>query len=123
MANRILKKRERHERRKRSVRRKLFGTTERPRMTVFRSAKHIYVQIVDDAGGRTLVASSTVAKDVRESLKYGGNVEAAKLVGADIAEKAKAAGISSVVFDRNGFRYHGRLQALADAAREKGLVF
>ena len=123
MANRIINKRRRYERRKRSVRSNVFGTHDRPRMTVSRSSKNICVQIINDYDGKTLVSSSTLAKDMRGKIKYGGNVEAAKAIGADVAEKAKAAGIDKVVFDRNGFRYHGRLQALADAAREKGLQF
>ncbi|MEE9393783.1 MAG: 50S ribosomal protein L18 [Planctomycetota bacterium] len=123
MANRIKHKRNRYARRKMSVRKGVSGTSSRPRMTVFRSARHIYVQVVNDLEGKTLVSSSTMCKDLKASVKQGGNVEAAKAVGVDIAEKAKAAGIEAVVFDRNGFRYHGRLQALADAAREKGLKF
>ncbi|MEZ6196000.1 MAG: 50S ribosomal protein L18 [Planctomycetota bacterium] len=123
MANLTKLKAVRYARRKKSVRRDLFGTNERPRMSVFRTAKHIYVQIVNDFDGKTLVSSSTLAKDLKGTLKNGGNCEAAKLVGENIAEKALAAGVKSVVFDRNGFRYHGRLKALADAAREKGLDF
>ncbi len=123
MANRIVNKRRRHLRRKRSVRKTLCGTTERPRLTVFRSSKHIYVQVIDDMAGRTLCSSSTISKDLREKIAFGGNRDAAKAVGEDIAEKALAAGIKDIVFDRNGFRYQGRLQALADAAREKGLNF
>ena len=119
----ILKKRAGRVRRKNSIRKNVFGTHERPRLTVFRSSKHIYVQIIDDLDGKTLVSTSTVAKDLRDKIKFGGNAEAAKAVGVHLAEKAVAAGITQVVFDRNGFRYHGRLKALADAAREKGLVF
>ncbi|MCA9322249.1 MAG: 50S ribosomal protein L18, partial [Planctomycetes bacterium] len=95
----------------------------RPRLTVFRSARHIYAQLVDDQAGRTLASSSTMTKDLRSQFQHGGNVAAAKIVGQDIATKAMAAGVDSVIFDRNGFRYHGRLQALAEAAREKGLKF
>ena len=92
-------------------------------MTVFRSARHIYVQVIDDMAGRTLVSASTIAKDVRDKVKAGGNKDAAKAVGDVVAERALAAGIKKLVFDRNGYKYHGRLQALADAAREKGLEF
>ncbi|BCR04058.1 50S ribosomal protein L18 [Desulfuromonas versatilis] len=105
------------------VRRKVKGTQERPRLSVFRSAKHIYAQIIEDSTGRTLVTASTVSKDVAEGQKYTGNVEAAKAVGVAIAKKALEQNIKQVVFDRNGFLYHGRVKALADAARETGLSF
>lgn len=105
------------------VRRKVRGTVERPRLCVFRSAKHIYAQIIEDSTGKTLVAASTISKDVAEGLNFGGNVEAAKAVGAAIARKALEQNIRQVVFDRNGFLYHGRIKALADAARENGLAF
>ena len=104
------------------VRKKVTGSVERPRLCVFRSSKHIYAQIIEDVTGKTLAAASTVAKDASDA-KYGGNVEAAKLVGKQIAEKALAKDIKQVVFDRNGFLYHGRVKALADAAREAGLTF
>lgn len=105
------------------VRKKITGSTERPRLCVFRSSKHIYAQIIEDVSGKTLVTASTVAKGAADSVKYSGNVEAAKLVGKQIAEKALAQDIKQVVFDRNGFLYHGRVKALADAAREAGLTF
>ena len=105
------------------VRKKVSGSVERPRLCVFRSSKHIYAQIIEDVTGKTLVAASTVAKDTGDSVKYTGNVEAAKAVGKQIAEKALAKDIKQVVFDRNGFLYHGRVKALADAAREAGLTF
>jgi len=105
------------------VRRKVQGDEQRPRLCVFRSAKHIYAQIIEDATGRTLVSASTMEKDLAVSLKGGGNVEAAKVVGAAVARKALAQDIAKVVFDRNGFLYHGRVKALADAAREAGLSF
>ncbi len=105
------------------VRRKVRGSQERPRLCIFRSAKHIYAQIIEDVTGTTLVAVSTVTKDVGGDLKVSGNVEAAKLVGKKIAERALAKNITQVVFDRNGFLYHGRIKALADAAREAGLSF
>jgi len=99
------------------------GTTERPRLTVFRSLKNIYVQVIDDTTGRTLVSASSAEESARKSMKNGGNKTAATSIGKAIAEKAIAAGISQVAFDRNGFRYHGRVKALADAAREAGLKF
>jgi len=105
------------------VRRKVRGSQERPRLCVFRSAKHIYAQIIEDVTGTTLVAVSTVTKDLGGDLKVSGNAEAAKLVGKKIAERALAKNITQVVFDRNGFLYHGRIKALADAAREAGLSF
>lgn len=123
MSTRILKSVQRRERRKMAIRKNVYGTTERPRLTIFKSARHIYAQIIDDVKGHTIVASSTVAKELQEAIKYGGNMTAAKQVGEKLAEKAIAAGIKSVVFDRNGYRYHGRLRALADAARQKGLQF
>jgi large subunit ribosomal protein L18 len=105
------------------VRRKIHGSESRPRLCIFRSAKHIYAQIIEDTTGRTLVAASTAAKADAEGLDYTGNVAAAKAVGAAIAKKALAQNINQVVFDRNGFLYHGRVKALADAAREAGLSF
>jgi large subunit ribosomal protein L18 len=110
-------------RRKYSVRKGIFGTVERPRLSVYRSSKHIYAQVVNDLDGKTLAAASSVVDDVRGELKNGGNVAAAKRVGKAIAERAKAVGVSAVAFDRGGRRYHGRVKALADAAREGGLKF
>ena len=107
------------ERRHRRVRKKVRGTAERPRLAVFRSNKHIYAQVIDDVHGRTLAAASTVEKD------FGGataTVDAAKKVGKSVGERAKQAGIDTVVLDRGGFRYHGRIAAIADGAREAGLV-
>jgi large subunit ribosomal protein L18 len=101
------------------VRKKIRGTSECPRLSVFRSAKHIYAQIIEDATGKTLVSASTMSKDI--DLAHGGNVEAAKAVGQAIAKKALDQNISKVVFDRNGFLYQGRVQAVADAARDAGL--
>lgn len=123
MADKNKDKAKRLERRKWSVRSNLFGTTERPRLSVFRSDKHIYAQVIDDYAGKTLASASSTAADVRGELKNGGNVAAAKKVGVAIAERAKAAGVSQVAFDRGGRRYHGRVKALADAAREGGLKF
>ena len=105
------------------VRTKVRGTAERPRLSVFRSAKHITAQIIDDVSNTTLVHASTNVKDVSDGLKYTGNVDAAKAVGEVIAKKALEKNIKQVVFDRNGFLYHGRIKALADAAREAGLSF
>lgn len=104
------------------VRKSLHGTTVRPRLNVFRSAKHIYAQLIDDSQGVTLAAASSLDKEIGE-LENGGNVEAARKVGELIAKRAKAAGFEEVVFDRGGYLYHGRVQALADAAREAGLKF
>jgi large subunit ribosomal protein L18 len=109
--------------RKRRIRKKLSGTGERPRLSVFRSARHIYVQIVDDLQGRTLASASTLSKEIREKLTGLKKSETAKEVGRLLAEKAKQQGISQVVFDRNGFLYHGRVKAVADSCREHGLVF
>ena len=105
------------------VRKNLTGTQERPRLNVFRSLKHIYAQIINDEQGVTLVSASTMDKEVGEALAYGGNVNAAKVVGKAIAERALAKGITKVVFDRGGYLYHGRVAALAAAAREAGLDF
>lgn len=110
-------------RRKKRIRGKVSGTAERPRLTVFRSAKHMYAQVVDDDGGRVLASFSTVAKDVRASAGEGSKTDAAKVVGKGIADACKGQGIAKVVFDRNGYIYHGRVRALADAAREAGLEF
>ena len=105
------------------VRRKITGSVERPRLCIFRSTKHIYAQIIEDTTGTTLVAASTLSAEIADGLKSGGNIEAAKAVGKAIAEKALAKDIKQIVFDRNGFLYHGRIKALADAAREAGLTF
>ncbi len=111
------------QRRRFRVRKRVRGTTQRPRLTVFRSHKHTYVQVIDDSCGRTLAAASTSDKDLAGQLKYGGNKTAAQLVGKTIAERALAAGIKQVAFDRGGCQYHGRVEALAAAAREAGLSF
>jgi large subunit ribosomal protein L18 len=107
----------------RRVRVKVKGTPERPRLCVYRSLTHLYAQVIDDAAGRTLVAASSVDKETRKQIKGGGNVASAKTVGQVVAERARAKGITQVVFDRGGYRYHGRVKALADAAREAGLKF
>ncbi|NJD92215.1 MAG: 50S ribosomal protein L18 [Geobacter sp.] len=105
------------------VRKKIRGTSERPRLNVFKSSRHIHAQIIDDTTGVTLVAASTVSADIKSATPYTGNVEAAKKVGAAIAKLALDKNITAVVFDRNGFLYHGRIKALADSARESGLSF
>ena len=111
-------------RRTRRVRNKVRGTAERPRLTVFRSSKHIYAQLIDDDAGRTLASASSKGKKVEgETSKLGANVAAAKAIGQKIAEAGKAAGITKVAFDRGHYRYHGRIKALADGAREGGLQF
>ena len=110
-------------RRRRHVRGKIVGTPERPRLTVFRSSKHIYAQLIDDLAGVTLASASSLIPDVKKGLPYGGNMNAAKIVGSKIAEAAKAKGIAKAAFDRGHYRFHGRIKALADAAREGGLQF
>jgi large subunit ribosomal protein L18 len=124
MADKNKLKAARLERRQFRTRKNIFGDTERPRLSVFRSDKHIYAQLIDDHTGKTLASAASTSADVRGAdLKNGGNVAAAKKVGQAIAAKAKAAGISKVAFDRGGRMYHGRIKALADAAREGGLKF
>jgi large subunit ribosomal protein L18 len=109
--------------RKKRIRKKVNGTGERPRMSIFRSAKHIYAQVVDDTKGETLVHVSTLSKDLKSGAGDATKSDAAKLVGQAIAKACKAKGIDKVAFDRNGLIYHGRVKALADAAREAGLDF
>jgi large subunit ribosomal protein L18 len=116
-------KQKRRLRRRLHVRRKITGTPERPRLSVFRSSKHIYAQLIDDLAGVTLAAASSVAPEVRGDVKYGGNVKAAKVVGQKLAAAAKEKGIAKAAFDRGHYRYHGRVKALAEAAREGGLQF
>ena len=123
MADKNVDKTKRLTRRKNSIRRTLMGTAERPRLTVFPSVKHVYAQVIDDMAGRTLASAGTVGKTSVVDGDKTGDVAAAAAVGKAIAEKAKAAGITKVMFDRNGRRYHGRVKALADAAREAGLSF
>lgn len=105
------------------IRKRLAGDPERPRLAVFRSNKHIYAQVIDDSKGATVTAASTLDADAKKDLKHGGNLAAAKAVGKLVAERAKAKGIDNVLFDRGGFLYHGRIKALAEAAREAGLKF
>ena len=109
----------RRTRRKTGIRKRILGTPERPRLTIFRSLKHIYAQVIDDLSGKTLAS----ANSTQENMATGTNKAGAVAVGKALAEKAKAAGVTAVAFDRNGFRYHGRIKALADAAREGGLKF
>ncbi len=121
MLNRVTKNEKRghvHDR----IRKKMQGSAERPRLNVYRSINHIYVQVIDDLNGRTLVSAST-AEGKKEDRKSGGNVASAKAIGKAIAERAKAKGVTKVVFDRGGYLYHGRVKALAEAAREAGLQF
>ena len=120
---RLIEKMIRRQRRKRHIRRRVIGSADRPRLTVFRSHKNISAQIIDDGVGKTLVSASTQEKALRDSVGYGGNRSAATVVGTALAEKAAESGIKEVVFDRNGYAYHGRIKELADAARKGGLQF
>lgn len=122
------KKREARLRRKQRIKKKIFGTPERPRLSVYKSCKHIYAQIIDDTIGHTLVAASSLSKEIRDKIKEikekgGTKTDIAKIVGELIAKKALEKGIKRVCFDRSGFKYHGRIKALADAARKVGLEF
>jgi len=112
-----------HLRRRQRVRKKIFGDAKRPRLSVFRSNRHMYAQIIDDNAGITLVAASTLSDKLEHKVKYPGNVAAAAKIGEAIARKALALGIRKVRFDRSGYKYHGRIRALADASREAGLIF
>ena len=105
------------------MRKKVFGTADRPRLSVFRSSKHIYTQIVDDVAGATLVSASTRTKGLRDRIKNGGNKNAAQIVGEAIAKQALSVGIKCVCFDRNRYKFHGRVKTLAEAARKAGLAF
>jgi large subunit ribosomal protein L18 len=116
---RITPRKKRHFR----VRKKVVGTTERSRLNVFRSTKHIYAQVIDDQSGKTIASASSLDKELKGKIKNGGNIDSAKMVGILVAKRASGKGVKSVVFDRGGFIYHGRVKALADAARENGLEF
>jgi large subunit ribosomal protein L18 len=105
------------------MRKRISGTTERPRLCVHRTTRHIRAQVIDDGAGRTIVSASSLEKEIRSQIKGGGNVAASKVVGKIIAERARAKGVEQVVFDRGGYQYHGRVQAVAEAAREAGLKF
>jgi len=117
--DKVAARRRRHQR----IRQKVVGTSERPRLCVYRSLKHMYAQVVDDTTGRILMSASSRSQEARESGASGGNIASARIIGQLLAEKAKAAGIEHVVFDRGGYLYHGRVKALAEGAREKGLKF
>lgn len=121
--NQLKEKLRKRARRHLRVRGKVIGTSERPRLSVYRSLKHIYCQIINDIDGKTLAAVSTQSSDVRAKTQYGGNVKAAEIVGKMIAEEAKTKGITKVVFDRGGYKYHGRIKALAESARKHNLSF
>ncbi len=121
--DKMKEKNRRWRRRRLHVRRTLSGTAERPRLSVYRSLTGIYAQVIDDMAGTTLVASSSLSKEMKEKIKNGGNCGAAEIIGQDIARKAIGAGIKTVVFDRGGRKYHGRIKALAEAARKEGLSF
>lgn len=123
MLRNVSKREQDRVRRHQRLRRRVFGTPERPRLNVFRSTSHIYAQVIDDTVGRTLVSASSMDKEVKGALKTGGNLPAAVAVGRLIAERALKASIAAVVFDRGGYRYHGRVKALAEASRERGLKF
>jgi len=121
--NNIKEKLRKRKRRHLRVRRKVIGSSERPRLSVYRSVKHIYCQIINDLEGRTLASASTVSPDVKSQIKDGGNVKAAEVVGQKIAEEALKKGITKVVFDKGGCKYHGRVKALAESARKNKLSF
>ena len=123
MGSKLNPRQEARLKRKKRIRKKISGSPERPRLSVFRSSKHIYAQVIDDLNGVTLVAASTLNPAIRPHEQVKGKMEEAKRVGKMIADKAKAQGLTTVVFDRNGFWYHGRVRALAAAAREAGLEF
>jgi large subunit ribosomal protein L18 len=123
MGSKLNPRQEARLKRRKRIRKKISGSPERPRLSVFRSSKHIYAQVIDDINGVTMVTASTLNPEIREQEKVKGKMEDAKRVGKMIADKAKAQGITRVVFDRNGFMYHGRVRALATAAREAGLEF
>jgi large subunit ribosomal protein L18 len=110
-------------RRRKHIRKHLYGTSERPRLNVFRSLEHIYVQLIDDTVGNTLAAASTIDQEIRDQMSGLSKTEQARIVGKTVAERAVAKGVKTVVFDRGGYKYHGRVKALAEAAREAGLDF
>jgi large subunit ribosomal protein L18 len=119
----ILKaKRKRRIKRRKSIRKKIFGVKEKPRLSIYRSSKNIYCQLIDDTIGKTLVSASTLSEDIKKKVPYGGNKKAAELVGLKIAEEAKKNGIDKAVFDRGGYKYHGRVKALAESARKNNLI-
>jgi len=119
LKEKLRKRTRRHNR----IRKKVMGTAERPRLSVYRSLKHIYCQIVNDVKGETIVAVSTMSPEIRSQVPYGGNIKAAEIVGQRIAEEAKKKGVKTVVFDKGGYKYHGRVKALAESARKYELSF
>lgn len=123
MALNIKNKVKARERRHRRVRKNIFGTAQRPRLSVFRSNKHIYAQLIDDTTGKTLTTTSSLDQEYRQQDKKGSNSQVAAAIGAALAKRAMSLNIKKVVFDRNGYLYHGRIKALADAARQAGLIF
>lgn len=123
MSKKLIKKREQRERRQRRIRARVVGSPERPRLNVFRSLDNIFAQVIDDTAGVTLVSASTIDKQIRAQVEGKTKTESAKIVGQILAARAKEAGIAKVVFDRGGYRYHGRVAALAEGAREGGLEF
>lgn len=123
MTQNAIKRQEGRARRKRSIRKRITGSSEKPRLSVFRSSRHIYGQVIDDVTKETMASASTLEADLREACKDLNGVDSAKLVGQHLAKRCAEKGIEKVVFDRNGYIYHGRVQALADGAREEGLKF
>ena len=123
MASRLNPRKEARLKRKRRIRTRISGSAERPRLSVFRTSRHIYAQVIDDTNGVTLASASTLSPEIRQQEKVKGKIEDAKRVGKMVADITKAKGITRVVFDRNGFLYHGRVRTLAMAAREAGLEF
>ncbi len=117
----IVEKRKRHSKRSRRVRLRIVGLSSRPRLSVFRSNAHIYAQIIAANGSEVITCASTLDKEVKKQIKYSGNIEAATIVGKTLAKRAKKAGVSKVAFDRSGFKFHGRIKALAEAVRENGM--
>jgi len=109
--------------RKKRIRKKVEGSQDKPRLCVYKSLSHIYAQLIDDLHDKVITGVSTLSEDIKKEVKYGGNIEAAKKVGQSVGKKAIDMGITKVIFDRNGFKYHGRIKALAESAREAGLIF
>ncbi len=120
--NVLKEKRKRRIKRRKSIRKKIFGVKEKPRLSIYRSSRNIYCQLIDDTIGKTLVSASTLSEDIKKKVPYGGNKKAAELVGLKIAEEAKKNGIDKAVFDRGGYKYHGRVKALAESARKNNLI-
>lgn len=123
MSNKNIEKAAKRLRIKRRVRKKILGSAAKPRLSVFRSLKHIYAQLIDDQAGATVVSVSSLAEDVKKGQEKSGKISVSKLIGMELAKAAKAKGIETVVFDRNGYQYHGRVKAVAEGAREGGLKF